>query len=31
VRTVRSRGNGGGKIWEIDVGENFDIDKGEIF
>jgi len=31
VRTVRSRGNGGGKIWEIDIGENFDIDKGEIF
>jgi hypothetical protein len=31
VRKVRSRGNGGGKIWEIDLSESFDIDQGESF
>jgi hypothetical protein len=31
VRPVRSKGQGGGKIWEIDVSEKYDIDKGEDF
>lgn len=31
VRTVRSRGHGGGKIWEIDLDEKFDIDDGQDF
>jgi len=31
VRPVRSRGDGGGKVWEIDLSQDFDIDKGEDF
>lgn len=31
VRPVRSRGHGGGKIWEIDLDAKYDIDKGESF
>ena len=31
VRPVRSRGHGGGKIWEIDLSDAFDIDKGGDF
>jgi hypothetical protein len=31
VRTVRSKGQGGGKVWEIDLSEKFDIDQGEDF
>ena len=31
VRPVRSRGHGGGKIWEIDLSPQYDIDKGEVF
>lgn len=31
IRTVRSRGDGGGKVWEIDLSEAFDIDKGDAF
>jgi hypothetical protein len=28
IRPVRSRGEGGGKLWEINVSEDYDIDKG---
>jgi hypothetical protein len=31
IRPVRSRGDGGGKVWEIDLSQEFDIDKGEDF
>lgn len=31
VRPVRSKGHGGGKVWEIDISQGFDIDKGEEF
>jgi hypothetical protein len=31
VRKVRSKGNGGGKIWEIDLAGSFDIDQGDDF
>ena len=31
VRPVRSKGNGGGKIWEIDLSSAYDIDQGEDF
>lgn len=31
VRPVRSKGQGGGKIWEIDLSEQYDIDKGGEF
>jgi hypothetical protein len=31
VRPVRSKGHGGGKIWEIDLSPDYDIDKGEDF
>jgi hypothetical protein len=31
IRPVRSRGDGGGKVWEIDLSQDFDIDKGEDF
>lgn len=31
VRPVRSRGNGGGKIWEIDLDAKYDIDDGSDF
>lgn len=31
VRPVRSKGHGGGKVWEIDISPEFDIDKGEDF
>jgi hypothetical protein len=28
IRPVRSRGEGGGKLWEINVSDDYDIDKG---
>lgn len=31
IRPVRSKGQGGGKIWEIDLSEAFDIDQGGDF
>lgn len=31
VRPVRSKGQGGGKIWEIDLSEAYDIDQGGDF
>jgi len=31
IRPVRSKGNGGGKIWEIDLNQQYDIDQGEPF
>jgi hypothetical protein len=31
IRPVRSRGDGGGKVWEIDLSKDFDIDKGDDF
>jgi hypothetical protein len=31
IRQVRSRGDGGGKIWEIDLSSDYDIDKGMDF
>ena len=27
IRPVKSIGSGGGKIWEIDISEKYDIDK----
>lgn len=30
VRPVRSKGHGGGKIWEIDVSEKYDLDRGDM-
>jgi hypothetical protein len=29
LRPVRSRGGGGGKVWEIDLSDKYDIDHGE--
>jgi hypothetical protein len=31
VRPVRSMGQGGGKLWEINIGNEFDIDQGGTF
>lgn len=31
IRPVRSKGHGGGKIWEIDLAAQYDIDQGEDF
>jgi hypothetical protein len=31
IRPVRSRGHGGGKLWEIDLSQKYDIDQGEPF
>ena len=31
VRTIRSRGHGGGKIWDINLSNTYDIDKGDAF
>lgn len=31
IRPVRSKGDGGGKVWEIDMSPVYDIDKGEDF
>ena len=31
ARPVRSRGQGGGKLWEVDLSEKYDIDKGNNF
>ena len=31
IRPVRSKGQGGGKVWEIDLSADYDIDKGEDF
>jgi hypothetical protein len=31
LRPVRSKGHGGGKLWELDISENYDIDKGGDF
>jgi len=30
IRPVRSRGEGGGKLWEINVSSSYDIDKGDF-
>ena len=31
IRPVRSKGQGGGKVWEISLSDEYDIDKGEEF
>ena len=31
LRPVRSKGHGGGKLWELDISDNYDIDKGGDF
>jgi hypothetical protein len=30
IRPVRSFGRGGGKIWEIDLSPDFDIDQSDV-
>jgi hypothetical protein len=30
IRPVRSRGEGGGKLWEINISSDYDIDKGDF-